>query len=56
MPDEATAFTDIYGESCMMSPPVEFFTDLIAPHFAAVESSVAVQSLRQLIAWGKTSK
>ena len=49
-------FRDPGGVHQMTSPPVEFFTDLIAPHFAAVESSVAVQSLRQLIAWGKTSK
>ena len=46
-------FHDPGGIHQMMSPPLEFFTDLIAPHFAKVESAVVVRSLRQLIAWGK---
>ena len=46
-------FHDPGGIHKMMSPPLEFFTDLIVPHFARVESAVVVRSLRQLIAWGK---
>ena len=46
-------FHDPGGIHRMMSPPREFFTDLIAPHFARVESEVVVRSLRQIIAVGK---
>lgn len=43
-------FHDPGGIHRMMSPPPEFFTDLVAPHFAEVDSSVVVQTLRQFIA------
>ena len=43
-------FHDPGGIHHMMSPPLEFFTNLIAPHFAKVESDLVVRSLRQLIA------
>lgn len=43
-------FHDPGGIHRMMSPPLEFFTDLVAPHFAQVESSAVVQTLRQFIA------
>ena len=46
-------FHDPGGIHRMTSPPREFFTDLIAPHFARVESEVVVRSLRQIIAMGK---
>ena len=37
----------------MMSPPLEFFTALIAPHFARTDHSVVIRAVRQFIAWGK---
>ena len=46
-------YHDVGGIHHMMSPPLEFFTDLIAPHFAALNHSVAIRSFRQLVAWGK---
>ena len=46
-------FHDPGGIHRMMSPPPEFFTSLIAPHFAKVESEVVIRSLRQLIASGR---
>ena len=46
-------FHDAGGIHRMMSPPLEFFTNLITPHFARVESDVVVRSLRQLVAMEK---
>jgi len=46
-------FHDPGGVHQMMSPPLEFFTNLIAPHFTKVESGVVIRSLRQLIALGR---
>lgn len=46
-------FHDPGGVHRMTSPPVEFFHDLIAPHFARVDSSVVIRSIRQFIAWNK---
>ena len=46
-------YHDVGGIHHMMSPPLEFFTDLIAPHFAGLNHSVAIRSFRQLVAWGK---
>lgn len=46
-------FHDAGGIRRLISPPREFFTDLIAPHFAKVKSEVVVRSLRQIIALGK---
>ena len=46
-------FHDPAGIHRMTSPPPEFFTSLIAPHFAKVESEVVIRSLRQLIASGR---
>ena len=46
-------FHEPAGIHRMISPPREFFTDLIAPHFARVESEVVVRSLRQIVALGK---
>ena len=46
-------FYDVGGVHRMMSPPLEFFTDLVAPHFAAVDHSVVVRAIRQVVARGK---
>ena len=46
-------YHDVAGIHQMTSPPLEFFTDLIAPHFAGLNHSAAVRSFRQLVAWGK---
>ena len=46
-------YHDEGGVHRMMSPPLEFFTGLISPHFARVNHSVVVRSLRQFVAWGK---
>ena len=43
-------FHDPGGVHQMTSPAVAFFDDLIAPHFASVDSSVVVRSIRQYIA------
>ncbi|MYE53911.1 MAG: class I SAM-dependent methyltransferase [Chloroflexi bacterium] len=48
-------FHDSGGIHRMMSPPREFFLELIAPHFAKVESEVVIRSVRQVIAMGKRS-
>ena len=37
----------------MVSPPLEFFTGLIEPHFAGTNHEVVIRSIRQFIAWGK---
>ena len=37
----------------MMSPPLEFFTDIIAPHFSGTNHATVVRTLRQFVAWGK---
>lgn len=44
---------DVGGVHHMMSPRLEFFTDIIAPHFARVDYSTIVRAIRQLVAWGK---
>ena len=49
-------FHDPGGIHRMLSPPKEFFTELIAPHFARVESEVVIRAVRQFIATGKKSK
>ena len=46
-------FHDPGGIHQMISPGVEFFNDLIAPHFAAVDSSTVIRSIRQFIAYNK---
>ena len=40
----------------MMSPPLEFFVELVAPHFRLVESAAVVQTVRQFIARGRRSE
>ena len=47
------SYHDVGGVHQMMSPPLEFFTALIAPHFAELDHSVVVRSVRQFVAWGK---
>ena len=37
----------------MMSPPLEFFADIITPHFAGTNHSTVVRAIRQFVAWGK---
>ncbi len=46
-------YHDAGGVHRMMSPPLEFFTDIIAPHFAGTSHSTVVRAIRQLVAWGK---
>ena len=46
-------FHDAGGVHRVTSPPLEFFTGLIAPHFAGTSHSVVIRSLRQFVAWGK---
>ena len=46
-------YHDAGGVHQMMSPSLEFFTDLITPHFAGCNHSVVVRSIRQFVAWGK---
>lgn len=46
-------FHDPGGIHRMISPPREFFQELIAPHFAKVESEVVLRSVRQFVATGK---
>lgn len=46
-------FHDAGGVHQMMSPQLDFFTDLIEPHFAKIDHSVVVRAIRQLIARGK---
>lgn len=46
-------YDDAGGVHQMMSPPLEFFTGLIAPHFAGTNHSTVVRSIRQLVAWDK---
>ena len=46
-------YHDPGGEHRMMSPPLEFFSDIIAPHFAGTSHSVVVRAIRQFVAWGK---
>ena len=46
-------FHDVGGVHHMMSPKLDFFTALIAPHFAEVNHSTVVRSIRQLVARGK---
>ena len=37
----------------MMSPPLDFSTDLIAPYFAEVDHSIIIRAVRELVARGK---
>ncbi len=46
-------YRDAGGVHQMMSPPLEFFTDLIAPHFAGISHSTVTRTIRQLVARGK---
>ena len=46
-------YHDAGGVHQMMSPPLEFFTGLIAPHFAGTSHAVVVRSTRQFVAWGR---
>ena len=46
-------YHDAGGVHRMMSPRLEFFTDIIAPHFAGMNHSTVVRAVRQLVAWGK---
>ncbi len=46
-------FHDVGGVHCMVSPKLDFFIDLIAPHFAVVDHSMVVRSIRQLVAQRK---
>ncbi len=46
-------YHDAGGVHRMMSPPLEFFTGIIAPHFAGTSHPVIVRSIRQFVAWGK---
>jgi SAM-dependent methyltransferase len=43
-------YNDSGGVHRMMSPPLEFFSDLIAPHFGDVSDSTVVRAVRQLVA------
>ncbi|MCY3634700.1 MAG: class I SAM-dependent methyltransferase [bacterium] len=46
-------FEDPGGLHQLISPPVEFFSDLIEPHFATINHSVVIRTIRQLIAQHK---
>ena len=46
-------YRDVGGLHRMMSPPVEFFTDIIAPHFSGTNHATVVRAVRQFVAWGK---
>lgn len=46
-------YQDAGGVHEAISPPLELFTDLIAPYFAEVDAATVVMPLRQLIARGK---
>ncbi len=46
-------YHDTGGVHRMMSPPLEFFTGLIAPHFAGTNHSTVVRAIRQFVACGK---
>lgn len=46
-------FEDPGGLHQLISPPLDFFTDLIEPHFAAINDSVVIRTIRQLIAQHK---
>ena len=46
-------FHDAGGVHRMVSPPLEFFTALIAPHFADINHSIVVRTMRQLVARGR---
>ena len=46
-------YRDPGGVHRMMSPPLEFFTDIISPHFAGTDHSMVVRAVRQFVAWGK---
>jgi len=53
-PDGASwDYRDAGGLHRMMSPPVEFFTDIIAPHFSRINNATLVGAVRQFVAWGK---
>lgn len=46
-------YQDAGGIHRMTSPPLQFFTGLVSPHFARTSHSVVVRSIRQFVAWGK---
>ena len=46
-------YHDAGGVHQMMSPPLEFFTGLITPHFAGCNYSSVIRSIRQFVAWGR---
>ena len=46
-------YRDVGGVHQMMSPPLEFFTDIITPAFGEISSSTVVRAIRQLVARGK---
>ena len=46
-------YRDAGGLHRMMSPPLEFFTDIIAPHFSGTNHATVVRAVRQFVAWGK---
>ena len=49
-------YHDPGGIHQMMSPPLEFFVELVAPHFLQVESGAVVQTVCQFIARGRRSE
>lgn len=46
-------FHDVGGVHHMITPQLEFFTDIIAPHFAGIDHSTMARAVRQLVARGK---
>ena len=44
------SFHDAGGVHRMASPPLEFFADLVGPHFAEMDHSTVARSVRQLVA------
>ena len=46
-------YQDVGGIHLMMSPPLEFFTEIISPHFTRINHSTVVRSVRQFVARGK---
>jgi len=46
-------YHDVGGVHEMMSLQLEFFTDIIAPHFSGTNHATVVRAVRQFVAWGK---
>ena len=46
-------FEDPGGLHGLVSPPLDFFTDLIEPHFSTINRSVVIRTIRQFIAQHK---